>query len=484
MKGWSIRWPRAREILFRIFYSTSFTIVFLVLVTFCAVTPADKIYQSYKRNRLVDIFIITGAYVLTALIAIFLYASRLYTNRSILRDIPKTYLPIEKEDLPGKRVYRLIEECLARSAVVAYHAKPRSRRIEVEVPRAGERILAITRQTKQHHHEHHLTEHEQQLLAPKWGKVAHPGWQSPAADEMPNLEFASVVEELIDLIEAKAVSLAPVDRLATPNEDGAAPPDRRVIELLTRPDTNGMRTYLSHLVELGVVPEDDLSEQFLVNYERARFRATPVTAPEFKQLMRMFAELLRTMQPIHVDLLGVDFDESYPPPPPQPDLDPDLDHESTASSSDKSSISASSVRHNRQPSTSHHPPRRISESSAPSMSSDDLFSEVQSLHTAPSQAPPQHTSIISQAPSTSNSRSRSRPGAGTRFFSANSTTSIQRPSLRRGRSDMSVQSNRSRRSRRSQRSERSEGAGSVIRLSENAENPLPYTIEVPGRGSR
>ena len=464
----------AREILFRIFYSTSFTIVFLVLVSFCALTPADKLYQSYKRNRLIDIFIITGAWVLTALIATFLYASRLYTNRSILRDIPKTYLPIEKEDLPGKKVHRLIEECLARSAVVAYHAKPRSRRIEVEVPRAGERILAITRQSKTHHHEHHLTYHEHELLAPKWGQVAHPGWQSPAAEDMPNLEFESVVNELTDLVEAKAVSLAPLDPLATTNEDGTAPPDRKVIDLLTRPDAMGMRQYLGILVELGVVAEGELSEEFLLNYERARFGATPSSDLEFKQLMRMFAQLLRSMQPVNVDMLELvkvddsDDDAQSAPQLPQRPASP--------SSSSKSTLSASSVVHNHV--HTNRPPRRISEDSAAPSLSEDEFAE-HSLRTAPSHAySSQPMSRIG-----TQSRSPSRPGAGPRFFTAHSTTSLgrsrTRPVVTRAESDMSVQSRESRRSRRSARSDGSVGGGSVIRLSEGAERDLPYTIELP-----
>ena len=461
---------RAREILFRIFYSTSFTIVFLVLVSFCAITPADKIYQSYKRNRLVDIFIITGAYVLTALFAVFLYASRLYTNRSILRDIPKTYLPIEKEDLPGKRVYRLIEECLARSAVVAYHAKPRSRRIEVEVPQAGERILAITKQTKTHHHGHHLTEHEQHLLAPTWGTVAHPGWQSPAAEDIPNLEFASVVNELIDLVEAKAVSLAPNYPLATPNKDGTAQPDRKVIELLTRPDAMGMRQYLNVLAELGVVPEGELSEEFLVSYERARFGATPVSEREFKQLMRMFAELLRCMQPVNIDLLGLDDgDEADVRNDPARQL---TRKPSSLSSSERSTFSASSVVH--LPAQSGGPPRRISEDSAPSMSEDEF--EAQSLRTAPS-----HTTSQAMSRIGSQSRSRSRSGAPTRFFSGTSTQSLPRsrtrPTLQQRGSERSVRTQGSRRSARSGGS-----GGSVIRLNREgaaSEGGLPYTIEVP-----
>ena len=446
---------RARDLLFRIFYSTSFTIVFLLLIAFSATTSADKIYQSYRRNRLVDVFIITGAYVIAAVIAVFLYSSRLYTNRSLLRDIPKTYLPIEKEDLPGKRVHRMIEESLARSAVVAYQAKPRSRRIEVEVPRAGERILAITRQTKTHNHEHHLTQDEQLLLAPTWGTVSHPGWQSPASEDMPSLEYASVVDQLIDLVEAKAVSLAPIDVLATHNEDGSSPPDQKVLELLTRPDMLGMRQYLNILAQLGVVAEGELCEEFLVSYERARFGATPVSEREFRQLMRMFAELLRSMQPVPVDLLQLgDSDDDD-------DDDRQLRRKVSSLSSAKSTFSASSVVH--LPSFADRPPRRISEDSAPSMSED----EIESLRTAPSQR-------ITQLETQSRSRSR----GGTRFFSANST----RPSLQRGRSDMSVQSQKSSRSRRSAKSDRS--GGSVIRLSEASGNALPYTIEVPLPGRR
>jgi hypothetical protein len=491
----------ARDVLFRIFYSTSFTIVFLILVSFVAVSPADKIYQSYRRNRIVDIFIEAGAYILTALIAVFLYASRLYTNRSVLREIPKTYLPIEKEDLPAKRVHRLIEECLARSAVVAYYAKPRARRIEVEVPNAGQRMLAITRQTKTHHHEHHLTEYEQGLLEPTWGTISHPGWQSPAAEEMPGLEFASVVDELIDLVEAKAVSLAPPDPLATPNEDGATPPDPRVVDELARPDNAGMRQYLSILTDIGVVPETELSEEFTLRYEKARFSASPTTDRDFKVLMRMFAELLRSMQPVDIDMLNLtqnDDDDDDP----NDDLDPHNNRPSRArspSSTAPSTFSASSVRH--LPTTSTH--RRMSSDSAPSMSEEDL---TPSLHTALSLTPThshsrsnqpqhherhqnQHQGHQQQQQADARPHSRPRPPnrSSTRFFSAQS---VSRPSLRREQSDLSVGSRRSRRSRMSDTSRTSDtsrrsnrSGSSVIRLTQMSNNDVgaPYVIQVPSR---
>ena len=429
---------RVRNILFRIFYSTSFTLVFLLLFAFCCVTPADTLYQSYKRNRVVDICLIAGAYILTGLIALFLYASRLYSNRSVLRDIPKTILPIEKDDLPGKRVYKLIEECLKRSAVIAYQARPRAKRIEVELPHAGERLLVLTNQSKQHHHEHRLTEHEQRLLDPKWGPIAHPGWHSPAAKEMPNLQYAKVVDELIDLIEAKAVSLAPRDPLATPNEDGTAIPDQRVLELLTRPDNVGMRHYLSLLTDLGVVPDNSLTEAFIISYERARFAPKPLSEPEFQALMRLFAELLRSMK--HIDQALIDLNDIQD------------DHSLPHTPSDKAStFSASSIIH-----PSNLPPRRMSEDSVPSMSDDDF--EAATYYTTKS------------ASRSRDNRSTSRP-TNPRFFSASS-----RPNLRQRPSEMSE------RSARSGGSERSNG--SVIRLRrDDDEGDLPYTIEHPGAAS-
>lgn len=134
---------RARQVVFRIFYSTSFTIVFLILFCFICVTPADAIYESYKRRRTLDIFLMSGAYVVTALIAVLIYASRLYTNRSVLKDIPKSFMPIEKEELPGRRVHKLIQDCLAKSAVIAYQARPRSKRIEHDTQIASARVLAM-----------------------------------------------------------------------------------------------------------------------------------------------------------------------------------------------------------------------------------------------------------------------------------------------------------------------------------------------------
>lgn len=447
---------RTRELLFKVFYSSSFTIVFLLLIAVVGVAPADKLYESYRRRRVIDIIIIAAAWILTGLIAAFLYGTRLYTNRSILRDIPKTFLPIEREDLPGRNVHRLIQETFARSATVAYHAKPRSRRIEVELDGAGERMLILTKQIKQHHHHHSLTPDERLLLEPRWGNVAHPGWQSPASTEMPNLEYAGVADELIDLIEAKAVSMAP-------NEDGTASPDPRALDVLSRPEDLGMRSYLAQLAELGLLPDAELTDDFLSSYEFSRYSGRLLSENEFQGMMRLFAELLRTMTPPELDLLefsdGEDIGE-------YDQTEVAATRARSVSGSGQSALSASSI-------VRTAPPRRLSEDSVPSVSTASLERGAPSNFTA-------YTAPQSMSPS----KHRSRHVSSSRPRYDRQGTSRSRPSLRQ------TQSNSSFKSVATTRSSRSAGTqGSVIRLvaeeaaNRDVGNSLPYEINVNGFGS-
>lgn len=472
---------QARRVVFRLFYSTSFTAVFLIQIVVIAVTPSDAIYESYKRHRLLDIFLLAGTYVLTALIAILIYASRLYTNRSILKDIPKTFMPIDKEDLPGDRVHRLIQECLERSAVIAYQARPRSRRIEHDTVNAGLRMLALTKSPT-------CTD---QTLEPSWGKIAHPGWSSPASHELPNLEYATVVDELIDLVEAKAVSLAPADPLSEPGPDGTPMPDPRVIEEIMRSGNMGMRPYLRYLIDVGVVPDSSLTVAFLAAYERARFSSKPLTDDDFQSLMRMFAELLRNMTPVDVEMLDLDSSLSaYGSHSDTSDMSARhhaLDLVQTLS--DPSTLSdTGSVQH-------HRPiPSRVSEDSVPSFTSSSEHNaptepaaepdpdanaelddeDARSLQTAPTNltAPTSRSRLSLSQNSNANSNAR--------LVSAASASSS---SLGSGASNESIaRSVRSSRSGRSGRSNRSQGQGSVIRLTRAGEDEeMPFRIRIPGR---
>ena len=278
------KFAQVKTVLFRIFYSTTFTIVFLLVISFACAGTIDSIYQSYRRRRLIDVFSIAGAYILTGLISIFLYSSRLYTNRSLLRDIPKTYMPTDKGEVGNRRMWKLIEDCKSRSAVAAYLTRPRSRRIELEVSSAGERISTLLKPE----HSKEKCEYE-----PQWGTINHPGWASPAAKETPNLEYDSVIRELLDLVEARAVSLTPLQHHG---QDTLT--DEEVIEALQRPEIAGMRDYILQLVELDVLDYDHLTVTFLKQYEQARFGPEPLTDLEFRTLMRVFAELLRNMRPL------------------------------------------------------------------------------------------------------------------------------------------------------------------------------------------
>ncbi|KEF57324.1 uncharacterized protein A1O9_05241 [Exophiala aquamarina CBS 119918] len=496
---------RAPQIVFRIFYSTSFTIVFLLLICFICVTPADAIYESYRRRRTLDIFLMSGDYVVTALIAVLIYASRLYTNRSILKEIPKSFMPIEKEELPERRVHKLIQDCLAKSAVIAYQARPRSTRIEHDTQVASARVLAIC-QSRECTDPH---------LKERWGHIDHPGWSSPTARDTPNLEYATVVDELTDLIEAKAISLAPVDPLTEPGPDGLPLPDPRIIDELSRGETVGMRAYLQHLIEIGVLPDNSLTVAFLSSYERARFSPEPISEQDFQALMRMFAEILRSMRPVDLDLLDLEASSYYFESEKSSIIHHGnhQQHYQQHREGDKASIPSTfsdsgSVRRNRPP------PHRISEDSVPSMSSF----ERDNGHPHPDgdqshgSSPPRSASLNSDddgnvsddeadgsqegdedhlslrtAP-THTQRSLSRPNlhghaSSSRFVSAHSRQGLGL-SLQPTRSHSSMRSTHSVTSRRSRSSSKwSTAANSVIRLARPEDEPdargLPYLLQLP-----
>jgi hypothetical protein len=254
-------------------FLNSSSLFFLFLVCFCLIllTPADAIYQCWVTNRLTDIFFIAGAYVITFILAILIYVTRLYTNRTALAGIPKAWIPIEKEDV-NKSVRRMVMEGLARSAVISYQARPRDTSDE------GDRFL---------NHKDLLVDSDH----PPWGSVEHPGWSSPASPDLPNLPYRTVIQELPNLIEAKAVSIAPADEAFSNAADPF--PDTRVVEALQRPASMGLRQYIRHLTNLGVITSPDLGVDFLALYERARFSSHQLHEAEFRDLMHLFAEILR-----------------------------------------------------------------------------------------------------------------------------------------------------------------------------------------------
>lgn len=294
---------------FRIWYSSSFIVLFTIAFILTLISPADLVYQSIKNRIIPNVFSIGGAYVLTIVLSLFIWASRIYTNRAVLREIPKAYIPIDVGEVP-KAVHRMIIKQWERSAIIAWDAKPRDVREEIK-------SYEDTSRDRINEHPHQLHRRSgkrpKTLIPPQtaltaWGEMAHPGWSSPASEDLPNLDYHDVIVELPNLIEAKAVSVAPPDPAFAnegATEDTAAVPDARIVALLQRPPTMGLRDYLSHLSSLGLVNPPSLAPSFLMQYEYARFSSTPLTEPQFRHLMSAFAALLSGMTDLDLDIISM-----------------------------------------------------------------------------------------------------------------------------------------------------------------------------------
>ena len=427
---------------FRIFYNTTFSILFLILVVLILVSPGDGIYQAQHSDRVGQALTIGGVYILSSLIILLILSTRLYTTRTHLANIPRSWIPIKKGDV-GRSVRRMIVKGLQRSASIAYDAHPRDLRQDPPRPREGETLSRpATKNTLQ-----------RKVPMPIWGRISHPGWSSPSSPDLPNLHFLPVILELPHLIEAKAVSLAPPDPFYVPpsNPDASfmiAPPlpDALVVELLQRPAMMGLRDYIFHLSSLSLIQPPALGLMFLTGYEYARFSGKALTETQFRQLMSIFAEILRGMRELDPAIIAKLHAEE------QSDTDSDSEPESETSVEACSLSSTDTVEH-----TPFHTPMPYNGSfDGPheryEASGGSLAGSEGTVRTAPSRI--RRTRDASRG--TGSARSRLQTTSARRMTSSNS---VQK-----------AQSNKS--SASSQRS-----AGSVIRLADNT-GPLdlPYII--------
>ncbi|KAL1888968.1 hypothetical protein Sste5346_009236 [Sporothrix stenoceras] len=141
-------------------------------------------------------------------------------------------------------------------------------------------------------------------------------------DENINLQYSSVLAELPNLVEAKALTLAPPDPFSAAD---TPPLDADAVALLERPEYMGLREYLSHLAEIGVIdiqadapsheapaPDGDpralrdIVSSFATAYEYARFSTHLLTHDMFRQLMHDLAIILRRMTPLDPSVLEDD----------------------------------------------------------------------------------------------------------------------------------------------------------------------------------
>lgn len=310
---------------FRIFYTSFYTFLVIVLIGLHIITPADCIQQALHNKQLYNVFVVAGCYVFTILVCLLIYAARLYTTRTVLAAIPKTYVPVEKDDVT-KKVRAMIVAALTRSAAISWDIRPHA---DPEVPTAVSASAAKEAFARPASDEEERARHmghqsadddalENQVILlpphePSWAAISHHGWASSTCADLPNVEYSTVVAELPHLIEARAVSLAPRD--ATSEVDPPLP-DLRAVDILQRPVHMGLRDYLAHLTSFGVLPmaSSPIMDAFLQAYEFARFSARPLSEAQFRDLMAQFAEMLSLMQPLDLGVLldyELESDSSY-----------------------------------------------------------------------------------------------------------------------------------------------------------------------------
>jgi hypothetical protein len=288
----------------------------LILTALLLVVPGDFIQQALSTtHQYTNLVIIAIVYVLTILIVLPVYAFRLYVTRTVLASIPKPWVPIEKGDV-NKEVHTMIVASLGRSAAIAWEARPKVI-APTETPLAG--AAGVAQDENADDAQAREGRRSMQLLRlkpppsvkdemgialpaqrPVWGEVEHYGWGSPASPDLPNLQYATVLSELPNLIEAKAVAQAPPDPDSVSNTPVL---DAEAVMLLQRAPNMTMRSYVAHLAELNVLPSSQELVHFLDMYERLRFSGRPMSNATFRGLMRLFAELLRAIKPLDPSVL-------------------------------------------------------------------------------------------------------------------------------------------------------------------------------------
>ncbi|KAI0904272.1 hypothetical protein F4823DRAFT_615559 [Ustulina deusta] len=306
----------------RIAYNSVYGFLCLVLAVLLLVVPGDFIEQALtETHQYINLIVIAIVYVITILIVLFVYVMRLYVTRTVLASIPKSWIPIEKGDVK-KEVHNMIVKSQSQSAAIAWEARPRVI-TPPDTPEAagggGGRSVTGTEnvddvQPKESRWLFHVSKSKPSaavedqtmtgislpLSRPFWGEVEHYGWGSPASPDLSNLQYATVLAELPNLIEAKAVAQAPPDPDSVPT---APLLDAEAVMLLQRAPDMTMRNYIAHLTSLDVLRGSQNVVRFLDLYERVRFSGRPMSNATFRSLMHLFAELLRAMQPLNPSVL-------------------------------------------------------------------------------------------------------------------------------------------------------------------------------------
>lgn len=354
------------HLLWRIIYHSLYYFLTLILVVLLCVTPADAVRQALLNKQRFHILTLIICLSVTLASVVCIYFFRLYVTRTALANIPKLYVPIQQGDVP-KGVRKMIGTGLSRSAAIAYESRPRvvvsegvptTASMDGRVEDGGEEkekdAAPVARKTLKIFALKKATTAEEKMgieLPPHkavWGEIEHYGWASPNSPDLPNLQYSTVIQELPNLIEAKALTLAP------PAAPGTQPGlDPEAIALLQRPDNLGLRQYLARLTELGVLAASRTTAEFLTSYDYARYSTRPISLARFRELMHHFAEILRAMQPLDPAVLlrdgldGADDEASLV----STDIDNDAPRESSGPSTPRSRVNQSPLHRQRSNAT-------------------------------------------------------------------------------------------------------------------------------------
>ncbi|KAH6673271.1 hypothetical protein B0J14DRAFT_482341 [Halenospora varia] len=343
----------------------------------------------------------------------------------------------------------MIVASLSRSAAIAWDSRPRIAQeppIVVSEPDTRDPVARATdsepKETKSgrflHRHRTQPSDEETVTIPPPkpvWGEISHNGWASPTSPDLPNLQYTTVILELPHLIEARAVSLAPAD----PDSNSSPPlPDLRAVDLLQRPASMGLRDYIAHLTTISIITAPSIAEDFLLAYEYARFGPRALSENEFRDLMKQFAEVLRSMHALNPEFISdVDIE-------PESDIDDDATSSPTPVTPRSRSLASSrsaSIRSGSEGTIRTAPSRRI-------RTAGTSTTRRQEFSTAPA-TPRSKKRVASKSPGGNSFAQSRRPYTG--------STESSSASLR------------------------STSQGSVIKLSRtNDETALPYTLNVPG----
>ncbi len=351
----------------------------------------------------------------------------------------------------NKKVRKMIVASLNRSAIIAWEARPRipeaeeSPAITSEPGNRESLVMLNTPEAKEKKKEKEGLSRKAQSqitggdavvtvpLQSQWRSIAHNGWSSPLSPDLPNLQYSTVVLELPHLIEARAVSLAPSNP-ESPTDPTL--PDIRAMDVLRRPTAMGLREYIEHLTDLGVIATSITTAAFLASYEFARFSGRPLTELQFRDLMKLFADLLRMMNRLSPAVLAsLDID------PPESDIDEDGSTTSTPRSRSLVSSRDHSIRSESGGTVRTVPSRSAGVESTPTK-------EREKFSTAPA-TPGSKKPVVSRTTSLNSFSQSKRPYTA---VSESSSSSL-----------------------------RSASQISVIKLSRSDESgDLPYTLTVPG----